>query len=223
MRAMKKNALPRFAYDNPAVLTFALISAAVFALDALAGLSISARFLACPAASAFRFTSPLEYVKIIAHAFSHKGAADFFPHLVCIVFLGSVLEERYGSAALALMMAMSALVEGVFCVTLSPAPIAGNASIAFMMIILWGMEPLRQHRVSVLWLFTLIAFLIFDAAPYVNGEGFAETLKGAVPFFITLAASVAGSLFGFLGASAVNRTPKDGDAGGKTPPDTPAQ
>ena len=61
----------------------------------------------------FNFKSVLDYVKLFTHVLGHVSWGHVMGNLSFILLLGPLLEERYGSPMLALMMTVTALVTGV--------------------------------------------------------------------------------------------------------------
>ena len=102
----KKNSL-KFIFDSPVVLVFSVVSAVIFISDLILKLNLSEKIFECPGAKsvpAFDFKSALSYVKLVIYPFGGENSTSFFLNIGFILLLGPVLEERYGSIMLALMI-----------------------------------------------------------------------------------------------------------------------
>lgn len=177
----------------------------MFALEELSGIPVSGRFLDCPPMSRFDFTSILDYTKLITHVFSRGNSGEAFACLGCIIILGSESEERYGSAITLLMMFITALVEGALCVILAPEAMGGGFSLAFMMIILWGLSFFSEKRIPLVWLFLAAAFIVAEGA-FLRAAAPDETLTDyALCVLLKLIAAVTGSFIGLFTAPRVAR------------------
>lgn len=134
----KKNSL-KFIFDSPVVLVFSVVSAVIFISDLILKLNLSEKIFECPGAKsvpAFDFKSALSYVKLVIYPFGGENSTSFFLNIGFILLLGPVLEERYGSIMLALMIFITSLVGGVLTACVSTFGISGCGGIVFMMIIL---------------------------------------------------------------------------------------
>ncbi|MBP5251360.1 MAG: hypothetical protein J6Z17_02985 [Treponema sp.] len=208
---MSKKSRIGFTFDSPLVIIFSVICAALFLLDTfvLKG-KITVPFLMCPASVqegstvAFNFSSPLDYVKILIHIFGVKNTASFFACLLLFISLGTVLEERYGSLMLLVMILTSALVSGVLTACIGRLPLSGQEAVVLMMIFL---NLITAFTKKVFPFSAVLMLLLFTGCDfYVQGD-FALKVPGIICVCIDLIAGLCGSLFGYL-VSPKKRTPK---------------
>ena len=215
----------KFEYDSPLTLSFVLICAVIFVFDALVlKLKLIPLMLTCPGAkegfppelmqlfakstAAFDFANPLHYLGMILHIFGNASFPQLFVNSLIILILGTILEERYGSSVLALMIAISALVSGVLNACISPLPVSGATSVAFMMIILASLMTLTKRKVLCTWLLAFILYFAYrlyvcSVCPISVSDGesaFVVFLRKNITTFTSLAGGICGSLFGFLSA-----------------------
>lgn len=208
----RKNSL-KPVLDSPAVIFFVSASIAVYLLDALffKG-SLAEKMFVCRGAKAavpFDFASPMDYVRMIFNSLGCLSWNSFFTNLIFVLLLGPALEEKYGSAMIALMLFITSLVGGVLTASLSSCNLAGPSGIIFMLIILESLGAFMKRQVSVSWIFIFVLYLSLEF--YSNSPkqkaGFPEFLQSEIPVFIHLASGICGSLFGFFVAPK-NRTPR---------------
>ena len=183
--------------DSPVTLTLAALSAAVFLADLLFALPLSDLAFSCPgslSSPAFNFASPVDYVRLIVWPLGFRTPCSFFACLIFVLLLSPQVENRWGSPVFALMVLASSLVGGVFTAAFSPASISGLSAVVFMALILTSQDK-RQLPAS-----HIAAFVAFACFEFFSQHTSQEVSfwQGRIPFFIELAAGVAGSLYGFF-------------------------
>lgn len=196
----KKNSL-KFIFDSPVVLVFSVVSAVIFIADLILKLNLSEKIFECPGAKsvpAFDFKSALSYVKLVIYPFGGENSTSFFLNIGFILLLGPVLEERYGSIMLALMIFITSLVGGVLTACVSTFGIYGCGGIVFMMIILSVLSVFIKKQLPVSWIFIFALYLAFSLFSGKKISGFMPFMQNNVPVFIQLASGICGSLFGFF-------------------------
>ncbi len=179
--------MPRIRYNAPVILTFALVSLAVFGLDALTGHAVSPRFFAAPPDLAL--TSPLTYARLLTHIAGHSGWAHLVGNFTIILLVGPILEERHGSRALLVMIAITAVATGVANALLSDAWVMGASGVAFMLIVL---ASRTGSGVGIPLTFILVAFMFLG--PELVGA-FREDKISQLAHFV---GGFCGSVFGFI-------------------------
>ena len=96
-------------YNSPVVLSYAVAAAAVTAIDEIWGADLASTF-AVP--GGFAGASAISYVRLITHVLGHAGWAHLIGNFTLILLIGPILEEKYGSGRLLLLMAVTALITG---------------------------------------------------------------------------------------------------------------
>ena len=150
---MKKKSSYRITYNAPITLTFALLSALILFIDSnfMNRHLINVLFVApgCQSSTvAFNWHSPLDYFKLFSHILGHSDWNHLLSNFSFILLLGPILEERYGSAVLLVMILVTALVTGVINACLIPAGLMGSSGIAFMMILLASFSTMSRHEIQ---------------------------------------------------------------------------
>jgi len=204
----------RITYNAPVTLTFSFIAAAVLLLDIkvfhhhlIPGIFVAP---GCQGSVfAFNWKSPLDYIRLFTHVLGHADWTHLLSNLSFILLLGPLLEERYGSGLLALMMSVTALVTGVINACFIVSPLMGASGIAFMMILLASFTTISQNEIP-------LSFLLILAL-YLGREFFSPAHDPNIATFAHVAGGICGSLFGFLAAparrsSGKNRNIKQADA-----------
>lgn len=205
-------------YDAAFTLTFCIVSFLVLILSqtVLKNLNLVQKIFSLPGTvsksvsvdasqiiqteSVFDFKNPFHYARLILYIFGSKDVLQFLISFAFILPLGTQMEERYGSAAIGVMILITTLVTGVLNACLIPATLCGADAIVFMLILLGAITSLSKNElpVSALMIFALYMGCEF----YFNG---AITNAKLVAIFARLAGALCGSMFGFLTAPKTRR------------------
>jgi membrane associated rhomboid family serine protease len=174
----------RLHYNAPVVLTFSLLALAVLVLDRwFWRLLTESLFVTAPP---FSVLDPLDYVRLVSHTLGHASLGHLFSNLTMLLLLGPILEERYGSADMLKMMALTGLFVGTLNAVIGRNGLLGASSIVFMFITLISIVDLRRGSIPVS--FVLVA-IVFVGNEIVNAFG---------PDNISQAGHIAGALLGAL-------------------------
>ena len=105
---------------------------------------------------AFTVSNPLDYVRLFTHVLGHGDWNHLLGNLSFILLLGPLLEERYGSPMLVLMISTTALVTGVVNVCFFARPMVRASGIAFMMILLSSFTAISKHQIPLTFLLLFV-------------------------------------------------------------------
>lgn len=178
-------------YNAPVVLTFSLICVGIYVLDlALANMVMGNFFTLQPH---FSFYNPLDYFRLFSHIFGHAGHDHLLGNLTFILLLGPVLEEKYGSQDLILMMAFTAFITAVLNILLFTNGLLGASGIVFMFIILVSFTNVKAGRIPLTFILIVILFV---------GKEFLNALDPTnnISEFAHIIGGMCGSIFGFAKA-----------------------
>ncbi|MBN2737280.1 MAG: rhomboid family intramembrane serine protease [Spirochaetales bacterium] len=186
----------RFSFNSPLILTYTLISGILIILyEALGpvGQEITNNYFTVPGnGSGFNPVS-WEFFRLFSHAFGHGSWSHFFGNFTIILLIGPVLEERYGSGLLGLMIFVTALFTGVLNSVFFSTGLLGASGIAFFMIILISFTNIRKGEIPLTMILVALIYLgkeIFEAMNPDTVSQFAHLFGGAM-----------GIIFGFLFAN----------------------
>lgn len=177
-------------YNAPVTLSFTLLSFSVLLLDYFAGAGLTVNLFSIPGRAVFSFANPFHYVRLFTHVVGHIGWAHFMGNFAIILLLGPMLEEKYGSAAILFMMAVTGLATGLLNVLLFSTGLLGASGIVFMMILLASFTNIRQGEIPLTFLLVLTIYLAGEMAKSFEQNSISE--------FAHVAGGICGSLFGFI-------------------------
>ncbi len=210
MTVRKKRQLVKIKYNAPVTLTFSLAAFLILILDQTVLNGITRSFFSVPGRTVFVWASPVSYLRLFTHIFGHADWNHLVGNLSFILLLGPMLEQRYGSLTLMLMIGVTAFVTGVLNVCFLTTGLMGASGIAFMMILLSSFTNIEKNEVPLTFILVVVLYLGKEVINSFKSDNISE--------FAHLAGGICGSLFGFF-------TPESGPARRRTVPkqDAPAQ
>jgi len=193
----------RIRYNAPVTLTFALVAAGVLALDQFTGSAlVTAYFTAPPYLGG---ATALTWVRLFTHVIGHASWAHLVSNFSFILLIGPVLEEKFGSLLVLLMMLVTAGVTGALNALLVHAGLLGASGIAFMLILLSSFTNIRARQIPLTFLLVVVLYLV--------REFVAALAPDSVSQLAHIAGGLCGGLFGFLFARREPVAPPQGGAG----------
>ena len=191
----KKKFKFNFVFDSPVTISFSLLSVLLFVLNCLAikG-TLDVKILSSPTTSAgpipFMATQISSYLRLFLYAFGSQNFVGLLSNLLFLLMLGPVMEERYGSLVIGIMMAVSVLFSGVLNTCFCETSLQGCMPIIFMMIFLNSFMSFSKKKIPV----SFLVIFVFYIAREVSGKTFSEI----VGLIICITGGLCGSLFAFL-------------------------
>ena len=176
----------KISYNAPVVLTFSIICAAVFFIP----FTTTNQVASGPLASLFILESSNDYASMLLYVFGHADVNHLLGNLSFILLLGPIIEEKYGSSNLLLLIVITAIATGALNVIFFNTGLLGASGIVFLFIILASFGN-AQKGIPLTFILIAILFLgkeIWQAFQDNNISEFAHIVGG-----------ICGSLFGFSG------------------------
>ncbi len=200
---MKKNL--HLSYNAPVTLTFSLICIFVFLADLLIFKNklIPLLFTVPGCRNSplpFDWLNPFSYIRLFTHVLGHADANHLLGNLSFILLLGPLMEEKYGSAMIALMVTVTAFVTGIINVCFIPSSLLGASGLAFMLILLASISTIEKKQLP-LSFFLLIGVFVC--------KEFVTPSASGVSTIAHIAGGICGSFFGFLVAPKSSRSEKN--------------
>jgi membrane associated rhomboid family serine protease len=173
----------RISYNAPVVLTFALLAVVVRIL----GDTVTQKWFATHG----NLDGAAAWITLFTHILGHGNWDHLIGNFMLILLLGPILEERYGSFSLLLMVLITALVSGLVDVALGDRTL-GASGIVFMMILLASTANIRSGEIPLTF--------IFVAVIYLGAEIIKSFEKDNISQLGHILGGVTGAVFGFIGA-----------------------
>lgn len=147
----------RIQYNSPVILTFVFVSFAVLILSWATG-GKSTTLLFCVYRSSL--LDPLGYLRIFLHVLGHASFAHYINNILLLLVVGPPLEEKYGSRAILISIAITAFISGVVQVAFFPqSALLGASGIVFMMILMSSLSGMKDGRIPLTLILVAILYL----------------------------------------------------------------
>ncbi|MEM7735074.1 MAG: rhomboid family intramembrane serine protease [Deinococcota bacterium] len=143
-------------YNAPVILTFAILAVGIFIVGQLIPAFIGRYFLVRGSMS---LLNPLDYFRLISHVLGHGSWQHLFGNLTLVLLLGPILEEKYGSIPLLIMIVVTALVTGIINIVFFSSGLLGASGIVFMLIILVSIVDLEAGSIPLTFVLVVVIFL----------------------------------------------------------------
>ena len=140
------NGLNKIKYNSPVILTFTLASFVVLILGYLTG-GISTEYAFCVYRGSW--SDPMFYVRWFTHVLGHADWQHFLNNFMMILLVGPMLEEKYGSESLLIMIVVTAVITGVINIIFFNTALLGASGIAFMLILLSSFANNKEGDIPV--------------------------------------------------------------------------
>ena len=176
-----------FSYNSVVILSFFFISFAVLILNFLTKGKTNKILFSSYRSSIF---NPLTYVRLVTHIFGHASWSHFMNNFLYILLIGPMIEEKYGSKNLIIMIALEGLVTGIINNIFTNKRILGASGIVFMLIVLSSFVNVTSGKMPI----TFILVCIF----YVANEIITGLFKkDDISHMGHLIGAICGFIFGF--------------------------
>lgn len=174
-------------YNSPVILSFTLLSFISLIIGYLTGFK-STEFLFMNYMS--NFSDPLFYIRLFTHVLGHANYPHFINNFLLILILGPMLEEKYGSKNLLIMIIFTAFLTALINLVFFNKALLGASGIVFMMILLSSFTNIQKDSIPLTFL------LVF--ALYIGQEIFLGLFKSdQIAQFAHIAGGLCGSFFGY--------------------------
>lgn len=177
-----------FVLNSPVILGFVAISLCAFLLNTITGGWTNELFFSVYRSS---FTDPMFYLRMVGHVFGHADWAHFSANIVLILLLGPLLEEKYGSVHLMLILAVTAIVTGAVHIIFFSSGLLGASGIVFALILLSSITSMKGKRIPIT--FVIIA-VIYIGSEIINSIFVQDNISNLTHMI----GGLIGSAFGFL-------------------------
>lgn len=149
----------KFDYNSPVILTYLFICLGAWFLNWITRGWSNKTFFESYRSS---FFNPLTYIRLFTHSIGHKDFDHFVGNFLYILLVGPMIEEKYGSINLIIMLLITSLVIALFNIIFDDYAILGASGNVYMLIVLSSFSNISEGKIPL----TVILILIF----YVIGE-----------------------------------------------------
>lgn len=177
----------RLQYNSPVILTFSLLAVAIHFINVLFPQFTYRFFVVRPYMS---LLNPLDYFRLISHVLGHADWRHLLGNITYILLLGPILEEKYGSVNLLLMIIFTAFLTGVLNVLLFSSGLLGASGIVFMLIILASIVDVKAGEIPLTFVLVAGIFIGTEILKALNEDNISQMGH--------IVGGTFGALFGFM-------------------------
>jgi len=177
-------------YNSPVILTFAFVCALAFFINKGMNGALSNILTV---GTSVNWSDPLSIITLVTHAIGHASVDHLLGNMTFILLLGPIVEEKYGSRSMLIMILVTALITGILNISFFDTGLLGASGIVFMLILLVSFTNVKSREIPIT--FILVALL------FVGKEVWQSLGEDHVSQFAHIIGGVCGSIFGFFGKS----------------------
>lgn len=178
----------KFHFNSPVILAFVIISFIAYVLNIFTyGRSNSLIF------SVYRssMASPLFYVRLIGHVFGHANWNHFSGNMIFILLVGPLLEEKYGSWNMAVIIFFTAIITGIVNVVMFSTGLLGASGVVFALILLSSITSMKNGRIPLT--FVIVAII------YIGGQLYSGVfVQDNISNLTHMIGGILGCIFGYV-------------------------
>lgn len=178
----------KITYNSPTILTFSFIAVAIQMVASTAMPAIAINYFSIGAS--FDLSNPIWYFRLSSHVLGHSGWPHLLNNIIFILLLGPLLEEKYGSKNLLVMIIITAVITGLANITLFYSGLLGASGIVFMLILLGSITDIRQGEIPLTFILVAIIFIGKEVTAILNNDNISQMAH--------IIGGLTGGAFGFL-------------------------
>lgn len=146
----------RIDYNSPVILTYTLLCLIVLLIGNMTDNVITHHFFVIYRTSP---TEPLLYLRLFTYVLGHANFDHFFANLTMLLLVGPMVEEKYGSKPLLMMMLFTTFIGGLVHIAFFTVGALGASGIVFMLILLTPFTNMKRGRIPVTFILVAIVFI----------------------------------------------------------------
>lgn len=178
----------QFDYNSPVIITYLVLSIIAWFLNTITRGKTNKLFFSSYRSS---ILNPLTYIRLITHSIGHKDLEHLIHNFLFILLIGPMVEEKYSSLNLIIMLVITSLVIALFNIIFNNYMILGASGNVYMLIVLSSFSNITEGKIPL----TLILILIF----YITSEVQKSLIEGNKKVYHDghLIGAICGIVFGF--------------------------
>lgn len=179
-------------FNAPTTLVFALAATVVQLSTMYVFPGLAEAWFSAPPAGHFQWNDLGDYFRLFSHVIGHDPSSwdHLLGNFMFILMLGPMLEEKYGSQLLLVMLIVTALVTGILNALFFSTALMGASGVVFMMILLGSFTNIKAGEIP-LTFFVIVTLYLFK-------EVFNAFQENDISEFAHILGGIMGSVFGFV-------------------------
>jgi len=174
-------------YNSTLILSFFFISLGALLLNYITKGRTNNMLFSSYRSSLF---DPFMYIRMFTYIIGHENWKHFSSNFLYILLIGPMIEEKYGTVNLLIMMLITAVVTAIINLLLTNKKLLGASGIVFMLIILSSFVNFQAGKIPITLILVFIFYIINEIV-----DGLFK--KDNVSHMSHLLGAVFGFIFGF--------------------------
>ena len=150
------NVFKKVAFNSPVILTFAIICLGALILNTLTAGMTNNLFFSVYSSS---LLDPLTYVRLVGHVFGHADLNHFTGNITMLLIIGPLLEEKYGSRNIGIIMFITAVTTGLINMMFFSTGLLGASGIVFAFILLSSITSMKNGKIPLTFIIVAIVYI----------------------------------------------------------------
>lgn len=142
--------------------------------------------------------NPLTYFKLISHSLGHSSWDHLYNNFLKILLIGPLIEEKYGSLNLLIMIILTSLIIGIINRIFSKNRILGASGIAYMLIVLCSFVNIESGRIPITVVLIILFFVVDEIINLLKRK------KDGISHLGHVTGAICGILLGILSMNGIN-------------------
>ncbi|MBQ5440151.1 MAG: rhomboid family intramembrane serine protease [Clostridia bacterium] len=154
---MKKLNKPQVSFNAPVTLTFVIVCFAALIINYITGGFTNDLLFSVYRSS---LISPFTYLRFFGHAIGHADWSHLMGNMMLILILGPLLEEKYGSPNLLMVIAVTAFATGLASFIIFPnVQLLGASGVVFALILLSSFTSLKEGSIPLTFILVAVLYI----------------------------------------------------------------
>ena len=142
--------------------------------------------------------NPLTYFKLISHSLGHSSWEHLYNNFLKILLIGPLIEEKYGSLNLLIMIILTSLIIGIINRIFSKNRILGASGIAYMLIVLCSFVNIESGKIPITVVLIILFFVVDEIINLLKRK------KDGISHLGHVTGAICGILLGILSMNGIN-------------------
>ncbi len=146
----------KLTFDAPVILSFTFLSLLVLGVKFIAGEHV---FWLFTSPAHFDFAAPTDYIRLFSYSLGHANWQHFLANFSLALLLGPILEKRFGSWWLLLLMSITILTTALLHAAFFSERLTGISGVVFMFITLVPLQQMEKGKLPLTFVLILLIYL----------------------------------------------------------------
>ena len=180
----------RIQYNSPVILTFSIVVVLIHVFGEFTSIDVSKHFFTIYDPMSIK--DPIAYFRLFSHILGHASWSHLTGNLTLVLLLGPILEERYGSRTVLIMILATALITGFVHIAVplfDNMGLRGASGIVFMLIVLSSFVNVKRGTIPLTFILIATLYLGKEVVNVLQNDNISQMAH--------IVGGALGSFFGF--------------------------